>query len=143
MKHMEVKYIAEKKELDAAYNIRKIVFVEEQGVPEQDEFDNHDAHADHILAYCDNRPVGTGRLRLDNNIAKLERICVLTPYRNQGFGKAIVDKLEVIAKEKGISKAKLHGQTHAVHFYEKIGYKQNSDVFMEDGIPHVMMTKNI
>jgi predicted GNAT family N-acyltransferase len=77
------------------------------------------------------------------NVAKLERICVLKTHRKHGLGKLIIQELEEIAKEKGISKAKLHGQTQAEGFYQKLGYKTNSDIFMEEGIPHIVMIKEI
>jgi len=142
---MKVKQIKEKRELEAAFQIRKVVFVEEQGTPLKDEFDEFDEYenlAEHILVYFNDKPVGTGRLKIIDNTAKLERICILATHRKFGLGKAVVKALEKIAREKGLKKAKLHGQTHAEHFYEKLGYKKASDVFIEDGIPHFLMVKD-
>jgi len=140
---VEAKRVSNQKQLDDAFQIRKAVFVEEQGVPEEIEYDEHDAHAKHILVYYEEQPVGTGRLRVVDGQAKLERICVLAPYRKYGLGKLIIGTLEQLAREHGLGKTKLHGQTHAEGFYHKLGYETKSPVFMEDGIPHVLMVKNL
>lgn len=141
---MESKKIMTEEDLSIAFEIRKEVFVKEQGVPlseEFDEFDTLDTPCKHILVYYNDQPVGTGRVRFVDSYGKLERICILEPYRKYGLGKVIVKVLEEIAEENGVDKVKLHGQTHAEGFYHKLGYETTSDVFMEDGIPHVLMTK--
>ena len=141
---MNAKIIKKYDDLKKAFDIRKEVFVKEQNVPLEDEFDEFDTIGklcDHILIYYNEQPVGTGRLRIVNGLGKLERICMLKPYRKYGFGKVIINTLEEIAKEKGISQVKLHGQTHAEGFYKKLGYQTSSDVFIEDGIPHILMVK--
>lgn len=143
---MIVKQITTTEELEAAFTIRKAVFVEEQHVPlvdEFDEFDRLDAPCNHILIYHNNKAVGTGRIRIVDGDGKLERICLLANCRSLGFGKVIIDALEAIAKEQNLAQVKLHGQTHAEGFYKKLGYETASPVFMEDGIPHVLMRKLI
>lgn len=143
---MEAIKITNKDDLQKAFQIRKEVFVKEQGVPLEDEFDafdNLDGQCEHILVNYEERPVGTGRLRFVESIGKLERICILKQYRNYGLGKIIIKKLEEIAAEKGADSVKLHGQTQAEGFYQKLGYHTSSDVFMEDGIPHVLMVKEL
>lgn len=143
---MDSKRITEDSDLQKAFQIRKEVFVKEQGVPldaEFDEFDRLDGQCEHVLVYYEDQPVGTGRLRVVDGIGKLERICILEPYRKFGLGKVIISGLEEMAKGMGLSQVKLHGQTHAEGFYEKLGYQTSSDVFDEDGIPHILMKKNI
>ncbi|WP_379969718.1 GNAT family N-acetyltransferase [Ectobacillus sp. sgz5001026] len=143
---MYAKRITVEDDLKQAFEIRKAVFVEEQGVPLQDEFDEFDTlngQCEHILAYYKEQPVGVGRLRIVDGFGKLERICILPSYRKVGLGKIIIQALEKLAKERGVSKAKLHGQTHAEGFYQKFGYKTSSAVFMEDGIPHLLMIKEL
>lgn len=139
---MKAKIITDKKDLEEAFNIRKEVFVEEQKVPLEDEFDEHDSKAEHILVFYNDKPAATGRLRIIEGVAKLERICVLKNYRKAGLGKVVVETLEKTANAKGVKIFKLHGQTHAENFYKKLGYQKASDVFMEDGIPHFLMVKN-
>ncbi len=143
---MNAKRIVTDSDLETAFHIRKEVFVKEQGVPladEFDEFDNLYGQCDHVLVYYDEQAVGTGRVRVVDGLGKLERICILKSYRKYGLGKKIIQTLEEIAKEKGIAKVKLHGQTHAEEFYKKLGYMTSSDVFTEDGIPHILMVKEL
>ena len=134
---IEVIRVTTEEELEKAFAIRKEVFVEEQGVPEENEIDEYDS-----LAPCDHlsdsgrSETGWGRKNtVSNGFGKLERICVLKPYRKMGIGKVIVQELEKIAKEKGYSKVKLHSQTHANAFYEQLGYRFNLMCFMEKGFP--------
>lgn len=132
-------------ELEKAFHIREVVFVQEQQCPIEDEFDEYD-HLDaacfHILAYQEGQPAGTGRVRFNEKTAKLERICILKQFRGKGIGKDIVRALENIAHKHHASEVVLHGQEHAEGFYHSLGYKTASDLFMEDGIPHLLMTKS-
>jgi predicted GNAT family N-acyltransferase len=140
------KRITVESDLEKAFHIRKEVFVEEQGVPledEFDEFDTLDGQCEHILVYYNEKAVGTGRLRVVDDLGKLERICILEPYRKFGLGKIIIQILEEIAKDKEIDRVKLHGQTQAEGFYKKFGYQTSSNVFIEDGIPHILMIKEL
>ncbi len=141
---MEIKKITEDRDLEKAFTIRKEVFVVEQGVPLEDEFDEFDIldeQCEHILVYYNEQPVGTGRIRVVDGVGKLERICILKPFRKFGLGKIIIGALEKIAEEKGLSQVKLHGQTQAEGFYSKLGYRTSSNIFIEDGIPHILMRK--
>jgi predicted GNAT family N-acyltransferase len=143
---LDSKRITTENDLKIAFHIRKEVFVEEQGFLlefEFDEFDTLNALSEHILVYYNENPVGTGRLRVVDGLGKLERICILEPYRKFGLGKIILKTLEEIAKEQGITQVKLHGQTQAEGFYKKLGYRTSSDVFMEDGGPHLLMIKEL
>lgn len=144
--HMFSKSITHQEDLQKAFSIREKVFVEEQGVPLEEEFDQYDtleADCEHILVYYQEEAVGTGRVRFVDHFGKLERICILEDYRKYGLGKIIISALEEIALEKGMTHAKLHGQTQAEGFYKKLGYHTASDVFMEADIPHVLMIKNL
>lgn len=143
---MYVKRITIDEDLKAAFAIRKEVFVEEQGVPLEDEFDQFDTLnglCEHLLVHYNEQPVGTGRIRFIDGIGKLERICILEPYRKFGLGKIIIKSLEEIAEERGFSQVKLHGQTQAEGFYRKLGFLPSSNIFMEDGIPHILMLKEL
>lgn len=141
---MTAKKITTKDELETAFYIRKEVFVSEQGVSLEDEFDQYDQlnnGCDHILVYYNGEPVGTGRVRVVEGVGKLERICILKQYRKYGLGKVIIEALERIVEKRGVSSVKLHGQVQAQGFYHKLGYDVSSDAFMEDGIPHILMVK--
>lgn len=100
---MKIKRITTEIDLQAALEIRKAVFIEEQQVPESDEFDQFDTLEDqcgHVLVFHENQPAGTGRVRIVNHTGKLERICILKPYRKYGLGKVIISELENMVKEK-------------------------------------------
>ncbi|WLR61892.1 GNAT family N-acetyltransferase [Guptibacillus hwajinpoensis] len=129
--------------LKEAFKIRKEVFIEEQGTPEDEEYDEFDSldTAEHILVLDADKAVGTARWRIVDGEGKFERICILKSHRKLGIGNLIVHKLEELAIKKSITKVKLHGQVQAEGFYHKLGYETKSDVFMEDGIPHILMRK--
>ncbi|QDH23806.1 GNAT family N-acetyltransferase [Saccharibacillus brassicae] len=132
--------------LEQAFAIRRDVFVAQQGVPledEFDEFDTLDGRCRHLLILSGETAVGTGRIRAVDGAGKLERICISAPYRKHGIGRIILNGLERLAAGQGLRRVKLHGQTQARGFYEKLGYLAASDEFMEDGIPHLLMVKEL
>ncbi|SDB97801.1 GNAT family N-acetyltransferase [Shouchella lonarensis] len=144
---METKKVTQESDLQIALSMRKEVFINEQGVPPEEEIDAFDTlndQCEHVLVYENNQAIGTGRMRIVNNIGKLERICVRAPYRQLGAGKVIIEALEDIAREKELSQVKLDAQTHAEGFYQKLGYQViSNDIFMDAGIPHISMTKQL
>ncbi len=119
--------------------LRYEVFVIEQKVPEEMEWDEFDGMALHAIVTADNQIVGTGRLILDGHIAKIGRMAVQSLRRNQGIGKSILNALIQTAKEKGAQECILHAQTHAIAFYAKADFEPNGPIFDEAGIPHVEM----
>lgn len=137
--------VSDEQGMQDAFDIRRKVFIVEQGVSEEEEMDEHDAHAEHVLVYNgdDEKPAGTGRMRVVDGIAKMERICVLPSHRGLGLGQTVMEALEAAARNKGLSKAKLHSQTHAEQFYSKLGYETVSGIFHEADIPHVAMVKKL
>ena len=122
--------------------VRVQVFQIEQGVDPVLEFDGNDETATHILAYLDNQPVGTTRIRyLNNQTAKIERLAVLAEARGRGIGKQLMVKaLEVVAQNE-IKEVIVHAQTHVKNLYHKLGFEQEGEEFEEAGIPHVKMKK--
>jgi predicted GNAT family N-acyltransferase len=143
---MEAKVITNEHDYQTAMQIRQEVFCVEQGVPvevEIDEYDGLHGPCQHILVSRDGQAAGTGRLRVVDGVGKLERICVLAPMRQYGVGRVVMDALERAAADQGLTKLKLHGQTQAEGFYRKLGYRTTGGIFMEEGIPHVLMTKEL
>jgi predicted GNAT family N-acyltransferase len=140
---MQVKLVDNEKEMADAFSVRKIVFVGEQNVPEEEEIDQYDQEASHFILYDHGEPSGTGRFRIVDEIGKVERICVLESQRGTGAGKAIMSEIEKHAKSKGITTMKLNAQTHAIPFYTKLGYEIISEEFLDAGIPHRAMKKKI
>jgi predicted GNAT family N-acyltransferase len=121
--------------------IRRAVFVVEQRVPEEEEWDDRDAVSQHVIALSsDGAAIGTGRLLPDGSIG---RMAVLKPWRERGVGRALLTELMVMAREGGFTETRLHAQTHALAFYRKHGYTPVGDEFMEAGIPHYEMRQQL
>jgi predicted GNAT family N-acyltransferase len=140
---VKVKIVENQKELEEAYTVRKTVFVEEQAVPLEEEIDAYEDEAEHFVMYDEGSPIAAGRFRLVDGYGKVERICVLKEARNTGAGKAIMNAIESYALKKDIHKLKLNAQTHAIRFYAGLGYEVASEEFMDAGIPHKTMVKEI
>lgn len=140
---MNIQTVTTDKQLNEAYNIRAIVFINEQNVPPNLERDEYDETATHIIGYKDNKPIATGRIRFIDDYGKLERIAVLKEHRGKSYGTQMIAYMEDIIRKKGYNNSLLNAQTHATHFYEKLGYRVISDEFMDAGIPHVTMEKNL
>ena len=140
---MEVRVVETEQEQNDAFKVRHTVFVDEQNVPAELEIDEHENDATHFVAYDKSVAVAAGRFRVLDNQAKVERICVLRHYRSTGLGFHLMSAIESHAKELSLIGTKLNAQISAVGFYEKLGYQIISDQFMDAGIPHVTMTKNL
>ncbi|WP_110113410.1 GNAT family N-acetyltransferase [Bacillus sp. CGMCC 1.16541] len=138
---MNVTIANNEKKRNDAYAVRKKVFVDEQNVPVEEEIDQYEDEATHIVVYDQNHPVGAGRFRIVDGYGKIERICVLPSHRQHGVGKQIMLYMEHVASTHDVNKLKLNAQTQAEAFYQKLGYKTISDEFLDAGIPHVTMIK--
>lgn len=123
-----------------AFLIRRRVFVDEQQVPEELEFDALDHDAVHLLASRDGRPLGTLRIRFPgSSIAKIERVAVLREARGLKVGRRLVQAALDVAHGQGIEQVVLHAQVQARRFYESLGFAASGGTFIEDGIVHVAM----
>ncbi|CAM4285202.1 GNAT family N-acetyltransferase [Nocardiopsis rhodophaea] len=131
------------KDRAAVFVIRGVVFVAEQQVPIEEEWDEDDLAADYLLARLDEVPVGTGRLVARGERGMLGRLAVLPCTRGTGTGAALVRAVEERARERGLAGIDLHAQTHALGFYERLGYRAHGAEFLDAGIPHVHMSKDI
>ena len=124
--------------IEKAFQIRNTVFVQEQNVPENMEYDGLDKEAIHFLIFNKEKAVGTSRYRKTKKGYKLERFAILETYRNQGFAsKLLKHMLKNIEPEKEI--IYLFAQINAVKFYEKHNFTIIGDKFMEAGIVHYEM----
>lgn len=124
-----------KLEQDAKF-IRKQVFIIEQNIPEEEEWDDQDMISDHFVVYDQNQPIATARLLQNNSVG---RVAVLKAYRGQGIGRMIM--LEIIrqAHQQDRKFLQLSSQVHAISFYEKLGFSIQGDAYDECGIPHIKM----
>ena len=118
--------------------VRRNVFIEEQQVPEELEWDEFDNLSHHILALIDHQPVATGRIKADGQIG---RMAVLKEFRQQGIGSLILNALIDYARQQQYKNIYLHAQLSAIDFYTKHGFTICSDEFMDAGIPHKTMQK--
>ena len=117
--------------------LRRVVFIDEQGVSEADEVDGLDGRAIHLLAWDEACPVGTARLLVKGATGKIGRVCVLPEARGLGLGAALIEAaLDVLRGQAGVAVACLGSQSHATGFYEKLGFVVEGDEFLDAGIPH-------
>ncbi|MGW4721251.1 GNAT family N-acetyltransferase [Streptomyces sp. S1] len=148
----EVREVLGDEDREACFAVRREVFVEEQGVPRELEYDAYDATAVHVLAVReDGLPLGTGRLLHgadalgktggDASVGSLGRLAVAKAARGLGVGAALVRGIEDAARERGLTAVDLHAQTHALGFYERLGYEAYGPEFPDAGIPHRAMRK--
>ena len=144
MNKLTIKKVSTPQELSDAQEVRRQVFIEEQGIKREVEFDGLDQNSDHLIAHNNNIPVGTARIRYKNDVqAKLERMAVLKPYRGRGIGKGIAKASLKLTETKGALEVVLNAQQAAAGFYEKLGFQQEGEPFEEAGIPHIAMTKKL
>lgn len=126
-------------DLQDEYYIRTVVFIEEQGISVEEEFDGTDADAIHLVAYEDGVPVSTGRiLRADGQLV-IGRIATIKEYRKKGYGDLIVRMLIRKAFSMGEQKQHINAQISAQGFYEKLGFVAYGEIFDEAGIAHISM----
>ena len=129
---------------DSFRNLRIEIFVKEQGVPEENEFDEYDLQVPHLVIFSDSEPVATGRvIPYGEDTVKIGRIAVKKDKRGLHLGEKIVLELLRKSKEDGAKTVKVGAQTHAVGFYEKCGFSLlGTPEYMEENIPHYDMILN-
>ena len=146
MSKPEIKIVDDDNELREALEIRRIVFIEEQGVSEQRELDEYDKEATHVILKINENAVGTARFRFidkEKQKIKIERMAILKEFRGKGFGEEIMIFIEQCARIRNIKELVTHSQWHARGFYEKVGFKQHGKKFMDADIGHIEMTKEL
>ena|SRR4028119_142409 len=144
MSQLILKLFAYPEEFSQMQVIRRSIFQEEQGVDPALEFDGLDETADHLLAYLDNQPVGTARIRyLNQHTAKVERLAVLSEARGKGLGKKLMEKALDVAAKKNIEEVVVNAQDYVKSLYEQLGFEQVGERFDEAGIAHVKMVKRL
>ena len=136
---MKVVVAKTQKEISDNMLIRGYVFVIEQAIDWEIEYDGLDQECILFTAYIDDLPVGAARLYKN----KVGRVATLKEYRKQGIGKHIMDAIENYAKEEKMPYLKLHAQLYVKDFYEHLGYVVEGEIFLEADIEHVLMKKAI
>ena len=125
---------------DALYFVRNEVFVKEQGIDKDLEFDEIDEKSVHFVIEHENEPIGVARLTYDGQIG---RICVLKKWRKKGIGMALLQQSVLKAKDMGLLKVYLNAQLSVKDFYTQFGFKAISNTFMEAGIEHICMQRDV
>jgi predicted GNAT family N-acyltransferase len=132
------------KDIATCHALRRTVFIEEQGVSVADEQDDLDDKCVHLLALQDGVPVGSARLMPIGDIGKVGRVCVLQQARGTGLGVALMQAaVDQFRTMPGIKHVKLGAQTHALTFYERLGFTPYGDIFLDAGIPHRNMVLDL
>ena len=140
---LEVRPAAGPQELDAAIELRREVFVGEQGVSEADEFDGREEECVHVLAVDGGRVVGCCRLLPAGERVKLGRMVVASGRRREGIAAAMLAEADRQAAALGATLITLCAQTYVVSLYEQDGYEVTSGTYDEVGIEHVRMEKRL
>lgn len=121
--------------------IREVVFVLEQHVPREIEWDGADTGCRHFLATdAQGKTIGCSRLMPDGQIG---RMAVLREHRSKGIGALLLEAAVASARSVGMTQVYLHAQTHALEFYQKNGFAVTGEEFVEAGIPHVNMIQKL
>jgi predicted GNAT family N-acyltransferase len=140
---VEVRVARTRGEVGQALELRRRVFAGEQGVPLAADRDGRDPEATHLVALENGRVIGTCRILLRGRSARLGRLAVEAPERRRGVGAAILRAAADAARDAGAIEIDLHAQTYARGLYERAGYRERGQEFVEEGIPHVAMRKRL
>lgn len=126
-------------EFPQAMEIRLKVFVEEQQVPVEEEYDSHDDTAQHFGVFLEGQLVGTGRLVTQDQIGRIGRVAILSEYRGRGFGSRLINTIVATGQKQGLEEFVLGAQIQALDFYAQLGFVVEGEVFIDGGIPHRTM----
>ncbi len=144
MDELNYKLVENDRELKEAFEVRRKVFVEEQGIAEYLEFDGNDGQALHMVVLDGERVIGTARvLFLATNQAKLERMAILKPFRRKGIGRRLIYYLNENLSKRQVAQVVLHAQYSVVAFYKSCGFEESGSPFWEVSIKHVKMQRQL
>lgn len=130
------------KDIKDIMRIREAVFINEQNVPPEQEWDELDAKATHFLAVDGNYAMGTARLTKESDhCARISRVAVLKDWRGLHIGDEVLRAAIDEANQQNYTTITLTAQKHATKFYKRFGFVETSEEFLEVGIPHVEMCR--
>lgn len=131
---------ARPEELPILLEIRRVVFIVGQDVPEHLERDGRDGEALQFIAFKDETPIGTARVLVEDGTGKIGRVAVLEDQRRRGVGTELMRMILDDLRGEGLHTAKLGAQTHALGFYQALGFEPYGPEFLDAGIPHRSMS---
>jgi len=144
MSRLIYKLVSSAKELEDALEVRREVFIKEQGISPEEEYDGYDEKALHMVVMDRAKVIGTARVRfLSDRKAKIERMAVLKAFRRRGFGSGILSFLNEQIGNKQVDELILHAQYSVMAFYKSCGFKETGLPFLEAGIKHIKMKKRL
>lgn len=140
---LKVTHGTEAELIEQARFVREMVFIGEQGIAPELEYDELDPECIHFVGMLDDEPVTTARLRpIGEGIGKVERVATLAAVRGNGYAKELMLAIEDVARKHELYELKLGAQLTALPFYERLGYEAFGDEFLDAEIPHRMMKKS-
>jgi predicted GNAT family N-acyltransferase len=139
----EVRRVCGEEEMAAVLAVRHEVFCLEQGVPEHEEVDGRDREALHLVALADGELVGTCRLLMVGSTAQFSRLAVKDSARRRGIASALLEAAEHESRAAGARRVVLHAQTYARGLYDRAGFQPRGRPFVEAGIQHIAMEKQL
>jgi len=144
MGKVSYKLVTSDRELQDAFEVRRQVFVEEQGISESLVFDGHDGEALHMVVKDRGKVIATARVRfLSDKQAKIERMAILKPFRRRGIGRGIISFLNEQLSNRQVDQLILHAQYSVVAFYRSCGFEESGSPFWEAGIKHIKMKRQL
>lgn len=139
---LKIEHGTEAELIEQARVVRATVFIHEQGIAPELEYDELDPACTHFVGTVEGEPVTTARLRpIGDGIGKVERVATLSTARGNGYAKEIMLAIESVARASALRELKLGAQLTALPFYERLGYEAYGDDFLDADIPHRMMKK--
>jgi predicted GNAT family N-acyltransferase len=140
----EVRVVTTAAEMEAVRRVRRLVFIEEQAVPEELEWDEFDAVARHFCLCLAGAVVGTARLVLkEGGVGKIGRVAVLREFRGGGCGAVLMRHVMADARALGCGELALDAQVSVIPFYERLGFAAEGDEFLDAGILHRHMRRPV
>ncbi len=139
---LQIQITRDPADIRACMQLRRVVFVEEQGVPHDIEFDGEDDACTHVIVKTDGRPVGTARFHIPGDYAKIQRVCISSDHRGLGIGAALIRFIvEHVEKTEAVTSVRLGAQVSALDFYRKLGFTEYGEEYLDANIRHLNMER--
>lgn len=142
MSQLILEFVNRPEDVAKCLQLRREVFIEEQGISEAEEMDGMDAQCAHVLAHMKGVPVGAARVHQTGEFAKIQRVCIARSHRGMGAGARLMEFIvDELKKDGRISFVCLGAQTHALAFYERLGFTAEGPIYLDAGIEHRTMSR--
>lgn len=138
---LEVKIVNSPQDIQKCLDLREKIFVQEQNIPFERVKDEENGQFVHFMIFENDLTIGSARISFNNaeNIAFIERLCILKEHRNKGVGNFFMEELIEYCKKNGFGKIIISAQERIIKFYNKVGFEVCSGIYMDSNIPHFKM----